>query len=80
MIVSEGVREMRADHPPEYRRRALELVAQGDPANLKAHHLETESCLQKRASRHAIDALRKLGCLEPSGLCGSISSELLRSP
>lgn len=31
MIVSEGVREMPAAHPPEFRRRALYLVAQGNP-------------------------------------------------
>lgn len=36
MIVSEGVREMPAAHPPEFRRRALDLVAQGNPVGQTA--------------------------------------------
>jgi len=35
MIVSEGVREMPAAHPPEFRRRALDLLAQGNPVEIE---------------------------------------------
>lgn len=45
MIVSEGVREMPAAHPPEFRRRALDLDGQGNPVAQTARDLGiSESC------------------------------------
>lgn len=62
MIVSEGVREMPAAHLPEFRRRALDLVAQGNPVGQTARDLGiSESCLRNWMNRDAIDAGRKPG-------------------
>jgi len=62
MIVSEGVREMPAAHPPEFRRRALDLVAQGNPVGQTARDLGiSESCLRNWMNRDAIDSGRKVG-------------------
>ncbi|WP_425561447.1 transposase [Microbacterium binotii] len=60
MIVSEGVREMPAAHPPDFRRRALDLVAQGNPVGQIARDLGiSESCLRNWMNRDAVDAGRK---------------------
>jgi transposase-like protein len=62
MIVSEGVCEMPAAHPPEFRRRALDLVAQGNPVGQTARDLGiSESCLRNWMNRDAIDGGRKPG-------------------
>ncbi|RYF55045.1 MAG: transposase [Comamonadaceae bacterium] len=62
MIVSEGVREMPAAHPPEFRRRALDLVAQGSPVAQTARDLGiSESCLRNWMNRDAVDSGRKPG-------------------
>ena len=62
MIVSEGVCEMPAAHPPEFRRRALDLVAQGNPVGQTARDLGiSESCLRNWMNRDAIDSGRKAG-------------------
>jgi transposase len=62
MIVSEGVREMPAPHSPEFRRRALDLVAQGNPVAQTARDLGiSESCLRNWMNRDAIDSGRKAG-------------------
>jgi transposase len=62
MIVSEGVREMPAAHPPEFRRRALDLVAQGNPVGQTARDLGiSESCLRYWMNRDAVDSGRKAG-------------------
>jgi transposase len=62
MISSEGVREMPAAHPPEFRRRALDLVAQGNPVAQTARDLGiSESCLRNWMSRDEIDSGRKPG-------------------
>jgi len=62
MIVSEGVREMPAAHPPEFRRRALDLVAQGNPVAQTARDLGiSESCLRNWMNRDAVDSGRKPG-------------------
>ncbi|RBO72269.1 hypothetical protein DSP71_11830 [Microbacterium sp. H6] len=62
MIVSEGVRDMPAAHPPEFRRRALDLVAQGNPDAQTARDLGiSESCLRNWMNRDAVDSGRKAG-------------------
>ena len=62
MIVSEALCEMPAAHPPEFRRRALDLVAQGNPVGETARDLGiSESCLRNWMSRDAIDSGRKPG-------------------
>ncbi|MEO2133467.1 helix-turn-helix domain-containing protein [Microbacterium sp.] len=62
MIVPEVVREMPAAHPPEFRRRALDLVAQGNPDGQTASDLGiSESCLRNWMNRDAINAGRKHG-------------------
>jgi len=62
MIVSEGVREMPAAHPPEFRRRTLDLVAQGNPVGQTARDLGiSESCLRNWMNRDAVDSGRKAG-------------------
>src|SRR5690606_22155849 len=62
MIVSEGVREMPAAHPPEFRRRALDLVARGSPVAQTARDLgSSESCLRNWINRDANDSGRKPG-------------------
>jgi transposase-like protein len=62
MIVSEGVREMPAPHSPEFRRRALDLVAQGEPVARTARELGmSESCLRNWMKRDAIDSGAKPG-------------------
>ncbi len=62
MIVSEGVRVMPAAHPPKFRRRALDVVAQGNPVAQTARGLGiSESCLWNWMSRDGIDFGRKPG-------------------
>lgn len=62
MIVSEGVSEIAAAHPPEFRRRALDLVAKGNPVGLTVPDLgRSESCLRKWMSRDEIDSGCKPG-------------------
>lgn len=53
---------MPAAHPPEFRRRALDLVAQGNPVAQTAHNLGiSESCLRNWMHRDAVDSGRKPG-------------------
>ena len=53
---------MPAAHPPEFRRRALDLVAQGLPVAQTARDLGIrESCLRNWMYRDAIDSGRKPG-------------------
>lgn len=53
---------MPAAHPPEFRRRALDLVARGNPVAQTARDLGiSESCLRNWMNRDAIDAGRKPG-------------------
>jgi transposase len=53
---------MPAAHPPEFRRRALDLVAQGNPVPQTARDLGiSESCLRNWMHRDAVDSGRKLG-------------------
>lgn len=53
---------MPAAHPPEFRRRALDRVAQGNPVGKTARDLGiSESCLRNWMNRDAIDAGRKPG-------------------
>jgi Transposase and inactivated derivatives len=62
MIVSEGVCETPAAHPPEFRRRALDLVAQGNPVGQTARDLGiSESRLRNWMNRDAVDSGRKSG-------------------
>jgi transposase-like protein len=62
MIFSEGVCEMPAAHPPEFRRRAPDLVAQGNPVGQTACDLAiSESCLRNWMNRDAVDSGRKPG-------------------
>ena len=51
-----------APKPPEFRRRALDLVAQGEPVAQVAKNLGiSESCLRRWMDRDDIDAGRKEG-------------------
>lgn len=53
---------MPAAHPPEFRRRALDLVAQGNPVAQTARDLGiSESCLRNWMNRDAVDSGRKPG-------------------
>ncbi|GAA3212996.1 transposase [Microbacterium terregens] len=53
---------MPAAHPPEFRRRALDLVAQGNPVSQTARDLGiSESCLRNWMNRDAVDTGRKPG-------------------
>ncbi len=53
---------MPAAHPPEFRRRALDLVAQGNPVGQTARDLGiSESSLRNWMNRDAIDSGRKAG-------------------
>ncbi|MBF4561959.1 transposase [Microbacterium sp. VKM Ac-2870] len=53
---------MPAAHPPEFRRRALDLVAQGNPVGQTARDLGiSESCLRNWMNRDAVDSGRKPG-------------------
>lgn len=53
---------MPAAHPPEFRRRALDLVASGEPVARTARDLGiSESCLRRWMERDAIDSGRKPG-------------------
>lgn len=53
---------MPAPKPPEFRRRALDLVAQGEPVAQVARNLGiSESCLRRWMDRDDIDAGRKEG-------------------
>jgi len=51
---------MPAPHPPEFRRRALDLVARGNPVAQTVHDLGIcELCLRSWMSRDEIDSGRK---------------------
>ncbi|WP_278102725.1 helix-turn-helix domain-containing protein [Microbacterium proteolyticum] len=53
---------MPAAHPPGFRRRALDLVAQGNPIGQTARDLGiSESCLRNWINRDAVDTGRKDG-------------------
>jgi transposase-like protein len=53
---------MPAPKPPEFRRRALDLVAQGEPVAQVARNLGiSESCLRRWLGQDAVDAGRKEG-------------------
>lgn len=53
---------MPAAHSPEFRRRALDLVARGNPVGQTARDLGiSESCLRNWMSRKAIDSGRNPG-------------------
>lgn len=53
---------MPAAHPPEFRRRALDLVAQGSPVAQTARDLGiSESYLRNWMNRDAVDSGRKPG-------------------
>ena len=53
---------MPAAHPPEFRRRALDLVAQGNPVGRTARDLGiSESCLRNWMSRAEIDSGHRPG-------------------
>lgn len=53
---------MPAPHSPEFRRRALDLVAQGNPVARTARDLGiSESCLRNWMNRDAIDSGTKPG-------------------
>lgn len=53
---------MPAAHPPEFRRRALDLVSQGNPVGQIARDLGiSDSCLRNWMSRDAIDSGRRPG-------------------
>lgn len=53
---------MPAPHSPEFRRRALDLVAQGEPVARTARELGiSESCLRNWMNRDAIDSGVKPG-------------------
>ena len=53
---------MPAPKPPEFRRRALDLVAQGEPVTQVARNLGiSESCLRRWMEQDAVDAGRKEG-------------------
>lgn len=53
---------MPAAHPPEFRHRALDLVAQGNPVSQTACDLGiSESCLRNWMNRDAVDSGRKAG-------------------
>nr|WP_274636395.1 transposase [Microbacterium bovistercoris] len=53
---------MPAARPPEFRRRALDLVAAGEPVARTARDLGiSESCLRRWMERDAIDSGRKPG-------------------
>lgn len=53
---------MPAPKPPEFRRRALDLVAQGNPVAQVARDLGiSESCLRRWMERDDVDAGRKEG-------------------
>ena len=53
---------MRAAKPPEFRRRALDLVAQGEPVAAVARNLGiSESCLRRWMDQDDVDSGRKEG-------------------
>lgn len=53
---------MPSAHPPEFRRRALDLVAQGNPVGQTARDLGiNESCLRNWMHRDTIDSGRQPG-------------------
>ena len=53
---------MPAPKPPEFRRRALDLVEQGEPVAQVARNLGiSESCLRRWMEQEAVDAGRKEG-------------------
>ncbi len=53
---------MPAAYPPEFRRRGLDLVAQGNPVGQTARGLGiSESCLRNWMSKDAIDSGREPG-------------------
>ena len=53
---------MPAPKPPEFRRRALDLVAQGEPVAVVARNLGiSESCLRRWMNQDDVDSGRKEG-------------------
>ncbi len=53
---------MPASKPPEFRRRALDLVDQGEPVALVARNLGiSEACLRRWMDQDAVDSGRKEG-------------------
>ncbi|MGP5928458.1 helix-turn-helix domain-containing protein [Corynebacterium glyciniphilum] len=74
MIVSEGVRDVPVAHPPEFRRRALGLVAQGNPDAQTARDLRiSESCLRNWMNRDAVDSGRDKAGSPPTSTRSSSS-------
>ena len=65
---------MPAAHSPEFRRRALDLVAQGSPVGQTARDLGiSESCLRNWMNRDGGDSGRKAGVTTDEHLRISIS-------
>ena len=65
---------MPAAHSPEFRRRALDLVAQGSPVGQTARDLGiSESCLRNWMNRDGVDSGRKAGVTTDEHLRISIS-------
>jgi transposase-like protein len=61
---------MPAPKPPEFRRRALDLVSQGEPVARVAKDLGiSESCLRRWREQDAVDAGRKEGVTEAALQC-----------
>ena len=66
---------MPASKPPEFRRRALDLVDQGEPVALVARNLGiSESCLRRWMDQDAVDSGRKEGLTSAEQRDGSWSS------
>lgn len=62
MIVSDRSPNMPAAKPPEFRRRALDLVEAGEPVAQVARNLGiSESCLRRWMDQAAVDAGTKEG-------------------
>ena len=62
MIRLEGVSVIPAATPPEFRRRALDLVAQGEPVARVAKDLGiSDSCLRRWMEQDTVDDGRKEG-------------------
>jgi transposase-like protein len=69
---------MPAAKPPEFRRRALDLVAQGEPVARVAKDLGiSESCLRRWMEQDAVDGGRKEGLASKEGLTSTERRELV---